>query len=204
MTFVNLRLVLGLQTLLFVGLGIGLWLLSGRELSTFLSVTPGEVGLGGAIGAGLIAVVWLLFRCAPVWSEKLVRLQARNFALLGQELSPATMGFIAVCAGVGEEALFRAGLQTLAADHLPLGLAIVLPSILFTLVHCSKPLVSVIQFSISCLLGLVYFYSGSLLAVMIAHAVYDVFALWFLQRELRRLELIGETKDNPEPVEVDD
>lgn len=194
---INIRLSLGIQTVIFVALGYGLWALSGRDSSTFVSFSWREVGLGLALGLGLIAAMEGLFRGLPAWGERIVRLQAHHFTVFGYPLSPGAIVFISVCAGVGEEALFRAGLQTIATDHLPVALAVVLASIPFTLVHASKPPVAVAQFMIGCLLGSAFVYTGSLLAVMIAHAVYDVFALWRLQREVQRLNLIDPTPEDP-------
>ena len=195
----TVRKSLGVQAVVFVALGCGLWVYSGRELSAFVSVTWREIGLGLAIGLGLIAIMAVLVRALPAWGEKLVRLQADSFTVFGYPLRPKTMVFIAICAGVGEEALFRAGLQTFAADHLSIALAVVLASIPFTLLHASKPLVAVAQFGISCLLGFAYFATGSVLAVMIGHALYDVFALWNLQRELERLDLVRKAEEDPDP-----
>jgi len=189
----NIRLSLVIQTVMFVALGYGLWTISGRDSSTFVNVSWRETGLGLAIGLGLIVAMEALFRGFPAWREKIVRLQAHQFTVFGYPLSPATIVFISACAGVGEEALFRGGLQTLTTDHLPVALAVALASIPFTLVHASKPLVAFPQFVIGCLLGLAFFYTGSLLAVMIGHAIYDVFALWCLQREVQRLGLIDTT-----------
>ena len=197
MASIHIRLSLGIQTVIFVALGYGLWAFSGRDSSSFVSFRWREVGLGLAIGLALIAAMEGLARGFPAWGEKIVRLQADYFTVFGYPLSPAAIIFISVCAGVGEEALFRAGLQTLAADHLPVALAVVLASIPFTLVHASKPPVAVAQFMIGCLLGSAFVCTGSLLAVMIAHAVDDVFALWRLQREVQRLELIDPAAEDP-------
>lgn len=197
MASINLRLSLGIQTAIFVSLGYGLWTISGRDSSTFVNVSWREISLGLAIGSGLIAAMEALFRGFPEWGEKIVRLQVHQLTVFGYPLSPAAIVFIAACAGMGEEALFRAGLQPLATDHLPAVLAVVLASIPFTLVHASKPLVAVAQFVIGCLLGSAFFYTGSLLSVMIGHAVYDVFALWRLQREIQRLDLIDPTVEDP-------
>ena len=64
---------------------------------------------------------------------------------------------------------------------------ILIASALFAVVHLSKPPIMGIIFAIGLLFGTIYYATGSLVLVMIAHAVYDVFALHYLMKEMRRL-----------------
>ena len=45
---------------------------------------------------------------------------------------------------------------------------------------------------IGCLFGVVYWQTESLLTVMVAHAVYDVYALWALQNAMHELGVFDE------------
>ena len=193
---INIRLYLGIQTVIFVALGFYIWTFLGHDSNTFASISWREIGLGFSLGMALIAAMAAFSSLFPTLSEKIVRLQTNQFIALGYPLSPFTIVFISTCAGIGEEALFRAGIQTLAIDYLPTWIAVILTSIPFTLIHASKPLVGAIQFMLGCILGSYFFYTGSLLAVMIGHAVYDIYALWSTQHEIQRLDLIDPTAED--------
>ena len=97
---------------------------------------------------------------------------------------------VSLGAGIGEEALFRGGVQTLAGEYMPAPLAVLVASALFAFVHMAKPPIAAIIFSIGVLFGTIYWQTGSLLMVMIGHALYDVFAIWYLQKEMHRLGVV--------------
>ncbi len=189
MSVAEIRTGLGAQAFLFVAIGLALWTVSGRQFFDFLAFSIEDVGLGIALGIGLITIAALFFHRLPSVSEKLVRLQARNFAFLEKRLSMPTIVFMSLCAGVGEEALFRGGLQTLLSDYTPIPLAIFVASFAFMLIHFAKPLIALIILLIGSFFGLAYWWTGSLLAVMLGHAIYDVYAFWHLQREMHRLDV---------------
>mgnify|MGYP000100173712 CR=1 FL=1 len=175
------------QTAGFVAAGLGLWIWSGRSASAFVSFGWHEFALGLALAGALIAIAAATFFGLPKLSEYLVRAQAPNLAFLERPLPFWAVVWISLGAGVGEEALFRGGVQTLAGDYLGVPLAIAFASALFAVVHFAKPLVAAIIFAIGVLFGCIYWLSDSLLAVMIGHALYDVFALWYVQKEMHRL-----------------
>ncbi len=183
----SLLSLMSLQTALLVLLGIGLWWVSGRALSDLISVDLRQIGLGLAIGTGLSVVVGIVFYSFPKVSEALVRAQGHNLKFLENRLSIGAIIVISIGAGVGEEVLFRAGVLSLASDYMAMPLAILLSSLLFALVHLAKPIISAIIFGIGCFFAVVYVQTGSLLAIIIGHALYDVFALWYVQKELRRI-----------------
>lgn len=187
-------LLMSLQTAVFLGVGIVLWTFSGRSAGEFLSVDTGQVLLGIAIAAGMSVTAGTVFFGLPRVAEYLVRAQAHTLALLGRLPMWAVL-CVSLGAGIGEEALFRGGIQTLASDYLGAPLAIVLSAALFALVHLAKPVVAVLIFLIGVLFGAIYWASDSLLAVMIGHALYDVFALWYVQKEMHRLGLFDTGED---------
>ncbi len=197
MSVADLAKGIGAQAFLFCALGAGIWAVSGREITEFVSVSVYEVAVGVGLGLALIAVAHVIFRGFPDLSEKLVRMQARNFAFLEKRLPMTMIIFISICAGVGEEALFRAGLMTILSDYTPFWVALVASSAVFTVIHFAKPLIASLIFIIGATFGLIYWWTGSLLIVMIGHAVYDVYALWYLQSEMHRLNVF-------EPLQEDD
>lgn len=184
--------LLGFQAIGMIALGQWLWSLSGREKAGFVSVSMTEVLQGLALGAALIALAFAMFRGLPRISEALVRMQAETYAFLGPKLGMPAIVFISLCAGVGEEALFRGGLQTFLGDYLGAPLAIVLSSAVFAAIHLGKPVITLLLLVVGLIFGTVFWLTGSLLAVMIGHALYDIWALRYLHCEFLRLGLVGE------------
>jgi uncharacterized protein len=178
---------LGLQALLFVAAGAAMWRFAGRELPAFVGFNWPAVAQGVAFGVALIAVAAALFKLFPKVLEHTTHLQSKMKDLFAGESDWKLFLWIALCAGVGEEALFRGGLQTLLGSWMAPAPAIFLSSLAFALFHLAKPLIAALIFLIGLVFGLVYWWTGSLLTVMIGHAVYDVWALRMLHRELKRL-----------------
>ncbi len=192
----SLLFLLSLQTVVLVLLGIGLWWSSGRGMADLISFDLHQIGLGLAIGAGLSVSVGAFFYAFPKISEALVRAQGHNLKFLENHLPFGAIIVVSIYAGVGEEVLFRAGILTLASDYMAMPAAILLSSVLFAVIHLAKPIISAIIFLIGCLFAVIYVQTGSLLAVIIGHALYDVFALWYVQKELRRIGYFEEQAEH--------
>lgn len=190
----KLLFFVGLQAFAFTAIGGALWVTSGRAHDTFITLAPWEAGFGLALALVLIALSAGLARAFPGYARWLVRTQARSYPFLKRRIGIGAILFISVCAGLGEEALFRGGLQTLSGDYLPAPLAIALAAALFALIHFARPLNSALIFAIGCVFGGVYWASQSLLTVIVAHAVYDVYALWALQEALHRMGIATEAQ----------
>ena len=182
-------LALTFQFTLFLVLGALLWHWSGRAIADFVRVDTRAVLQGLLLGGAMIGTAWGLFRRFPRQCEQLVRLQAETYAFFGKRVGWPLIILVSIGAGVGEEALFRGGVQTLVSDEVGPAGGIVIAAALFAGAHFGKPLIMALIFLIGALFGVVYAVTGSLLTVMIAHAVYDVFALKYLFAEMRRLEL---------------
>ena len=183
--------MMAVQLGLFVAGGIGLWLFSGRSLADFVKLDAAGLLLGVAVGGLLIGVMATLWKVFPATGERLIRLQAPTYLEFGRP-SPALIVFLSVAAGAGEEALFRGGLQTLLGDYMPIAAAIALAAAVFAIVHFAAPVVMALIFAIGTLFGVVYDLTGSLLAVMLAHTIYDIWALRFVFTEFDRLGLYDE------------
>jgi membrane protease YdiL (CAAX protease family) len=184
--------VLAAQACVMAALGAGLWHWSGREWADFLSLSAGEAAQGTALGLVLIALAMALFAGLPWVSEKLVRMQIETYGFLGSRLGFPAIVFISICAGVGEEALFRGGLQTILGDRLGTPAAIALSSAAFAAIHLERRVITAMLFLVGVVFGAIYSVTGSLLTVMIGHALYDVWALRYLLSEFKRLGLVGE------------
>lgn len=192
--------LIGVQALSFVTIGAALWTLADRPLGTFVTTSLIETCQGLLLALALIAVFGALGRAFPRYAEWLVRSQARQYPFLKNRISITAIIFISLCAGIGEEALFRGGIQTVLGDYLPIPLALALAAALFALIHFAQPVISALIFVIGCLFGAVYWHTGSLLTVMIGHAVYDIYALWAVQETMHRLGVFdnpAQTPDSP-------
>lgn len=180
-----------LQTIAFAGIGLGFWIFSGRSAANFVTFGASELLVGASLSIIFIAVAAGTFYGLPKVSEYLIRAQAHGLAFLESPLPFWAIVWISLGAGIGEEALFRGGVQTLAGDYLGAPMAIVLSAALFAIIHFAKPLIAAIIFAIGLVFGCIYWMTDSLLAVMIGHAFYDVFALWYVQKEMHRLGVFG-------------
>lgn len=188
------------QGTLFTLAGLGLWYLSGRPLEDFVTFSAREIALGFGFGAFLIAIAAAVFHGFPKLSEYLVRLQSATYRFLGPNLGWPAVILISLIAGISEEASLRGELQTWLGDQIGAVPAIAVASALFAALHLAKPLITALLFVIGVLFGVVYWYTGSLLAVMIAHVIYDVWALRYLNREMHRLGLFDEADALPAPL----
>lgn len=92
------------------------------------------------------------------------------------------LALLSLCAGVGEEMLFRGVVQASLMDWLGVGWGLALASLLFGILHPAS--VSYIVFTgvLGVYLGAIWLYNGNLLTVMVTHALYDLAALGYLIR----------------------
>lgn len=187
-------LALLLQGVLTTAAGVGLWYWSGRPVGALIAFAPIGIAWGLVFAATLIGAAAVLFRGFPKASDYLVRLQADTYRMLGPLGWPAIVT-ISLCAGISEEVALRAGLQTLLGDHLGPVAAIAIASAVFAALHMAKPLITALLFVIGVIFGMVYWATGSLLTVVIAHVLYDIWALRFLNQEMQRLGLFEDPED---------
>jgi membrane protease YdiL (CAAX protease family) len=181
--------LVGLQAAFFTVAGLAIFHQTDRPLAWF--VTFDQAGLVGglALALALILASMTLSALFPAYAQKLIRDQAHTYSFLKNRAPLPAVLFISLCAGIGEEALFRGGLQTWLGGFMSGPLALVLAALAFALIHFAKARVGALIFIIGCLFGWVYWYTGSLLTVMVGHALYDVYALWALQRAMRTMDL---------------
>ena len=194
----KLAVGLGLQAAVFSAAGAAMWYASGRSLHSFVDWSWASVAGGLMFGAALIAFAAAVFKLFPGFLETTTRLQAKMAGLFAAEVNWRAIVFISLCAGVGEEAFFRGGLQTWLGDHIGPGWAILVSSAGFALIHMAKPLIGALLFVIGLIFGVVYWWTGSLLTVVIAHTIYDIWALRVLHRELARLGLLAREEPSAE------
>jgi CAAX protease family protein len=111
------------------------------------------------------------------------------------EASAAQFALIAVLAGVGEELLFRGVLQSLFGQWTTPMMGLCITSLLFGLVHALSKLYFFLATAIGLCFGALVLQYNDLVAPMVAHSLYDFFALTYLSRRLR---LSGDSAPPPE------
>jgi membrane protease YdiL (CAAX protease family) len=176
-------------SLVLVALGLGYWL-EQPALQNLLEATPWENVL--AVGVGLLATVPMLAALVVIrrlsWGpvRRLCRLVDEHLMPLFADASLFGLLLLSLAAGLGEEVLFRGVLQNWFARWFGGDLgswgALLLVSLLFGCCHWLNATYAVFAFLVGLYLGIVYWLSGSLLCVVVAHAVYDFVALVWLLR----------------------
>lgn len=96
--------------------------------------------------------------------------------------SVAELALVSAAAGFGEELLFRGLLQTVLEDRFGWVAGLCLASVVFGLLHFITASYAVYAALMGGYLGGVWLFSGNLLVVMVAHALYDFLALVYLVR----------------------
>lgn len=84
---------------------------------------------------------------------------------------------ISALAGIGEELLFRVGLQAWFATHINIYLAILLPALIFGFLHFISFVYFVVATLMGIVFGLTYHFTDSTILIMLWHGVYDLIAL---------------------------
>ena len=155
------------------------------------------------LGQGLIAAVPILvavdlIRRIP-WEpiRELERLTDDGMIKSLLKLGPAELIVISICAGIGEELLFRGWLMYWLADGMAivapqadrmvlLMVALVVSSLVFGFFHPITRLYIVLASLMGLYFGALLLWTGNLLVPITAHAAYDAAQLLMARRELRQ------------------
>ena len=189
----KIMLLIGSQAAVFFFLGIVCWWASGRDIARFVVFDGRDLTLGVGFGLAMSAFAWAGFRLFPKAGDALMRMQAPTYPFLKNRLGPGAIVFLSLCAGIGEEALYRGGVQSWLSDWVGIAPAIAISSLIFAASHMARWPVGAIIFGIGILFGTIFWYTGSLLIAIVGHAVYDVFALAYLQDRLIALRVFDES-----------
>jgi len=172
--------LIGVQAVGLAVIGGAVWQAGGRPLSAM------QVLLGLCIAAVLVAAAAGLQALAPDLSHRLLIDQARAYPFLQEPLGWKALLWFSLCAGIGEEIAFRAGAQTWLSDQLGTLPGVILATAGFAAIHLSRPPIMLIQFVIGLAIALPFAWSGSLLAAIVGHTLYDIWALANLQKHVAR------------------
>lgn len=144
---------------------------------SWLTIQPMALLTHLLIGAVL---AYLVVKFEAYWGFNNSRLGA-DFVMLirfiGKQSIP-TLLFISVCAGIFEELLFRAVLQTLAIDKMGLIAGLLVVAVIFGLLHAVSLSYFTFTTLIGLVLGVVYYHYADLASLMAVHASYDFVALY--------------------------
>lgn len=176
----------GIVTLV-VAVEAGLLLLAaGLSWYTGLSLSPGELLPGVVLGVlATLPPWWLMLRLDSsrrAWARALLDWVDQNLGPLFREHSGASLAVIAVMAGLGEELLFRGILQQGLQGWLGPWPGLLLASLAFGVAHWVNRVYLFFGCLMGLYMGLLYWLTGSLLAAVVAHALYDFLALRRLQQ----------------------
>jgi hypothetical protein len=172
-------------TIGIVALALG-WLLDLPVLATLKwEIKTALVGLLGA------APMLCLFLCLLFsgWFRDFRRQVEPLIHRMFQGWSAGQLAVISILAGLGEELFFRGFIQGGLGRHLGDGAALIIASLLFGLVHWINRIYLIAATFMGLYLGLLWLWSGNLLAPVVAHAAYDFIALmWILRRTPGKVE----------------
>jgi hypothetical protein len=150
-----------------------------------LHPTPAALGLGAVAAVPLLlGLRWTLTTGAnPL--RRLVALVVEQLGPLLAPRSPVELALLAALAGLAEEVLFRGVVQAGLARVLPEGAALLAASAAFGLAHFITPTYALLAGLAGLYLGGLFLLQGSLLAPIVAHAIYDAVALNYVARLYR-------------------
>jgi membrane protease YdiL (CAAX protease family) len=142
------------------------------------------VGLAAVLP--MLAGLFLIDRYPVGPLRELKEFVDRHVVPLFQNTSVAQLALIALVAGIGEELLFRGLVQHALSEWIgpPQGvwLGLAVASVIFGICHWLTRTYAVLAGLIGIYLGLLLVVTGSILAPMVAHGVYDFVALIYLRR----------------------
>ena len=118
--------------------------------------------------------------------RRLLALVVEDLGPLLAPRSPLQLVLLAALAGFAEEILFRGVIQAGLARVLPESGALVVASAAFGLAHFITPTYAILAGLAGLYLGGLFLFQGSLVAPIVAHAVYDVVALNYVVRLYRQ------------------
>ncbi len=154
------------------------------DVHNLLSFGFRDIAAGVLATLPLIALLkWLLVTdWRPLANFRAAQLEF--FGSLGIPFTPGRSLVLALIAGIAEELLFRGVLQTVAERTFPVFAAILLTNAIFGALHARTLFYAILAMMIGCWLGLLFHWTGSLMAPIIAHALYDFIAFRWTQKAL--------------------
>jgi membrane protease YdiL (CAAX protease family) len=176
--------VSGEAGLLLLAWALGRWV-GISPVSSLAPVIEGLLwGTAGALPLGL--ALWWMLTTANASLRRLTALVEEELGALLAPLSSLELGILAAIAGFSEEVLFRGVLLPALARELSTVGGLLASSVLFGLVHFASRTYALLAGIMGCYLGILFLLSGSLVAPIVSHALYDFAALLVVARRARQ------------------
>lgn len=156
-----------------------------------MALTFLAIAFGVAATAPLCGFLFWFMRSNIPEIVKFRESQIEFFSQIGFEFTASRIALMAIGAGITEELLFRGVFQTWLSSMLPVAVAIILPNIVFGLLHARTALYAAIAGLVGCYLGVIFWISGNLVAPMVTHGLYDVVALELTRRAIASAKFAG-------------
>ncbi len=162
-------------------LGLALLMFWWTGLWPEIAFDPPSLAIGTGVGVACALLAVALFK----WGGAAARGLRDNVQPLLERFGDAslfTLAVVALSAGIGEEALFRGAIQTWVGSWGGVHVGVIVASVLFGLVHAVSVRYAVYVTLVGLILGYLFLFTGSLVAAVLAHAVYDfVLLMWLLR-----------------------
>ncbi|MBI1364837.1 MAG: CPBP family intramembrane metalloprotease [Alphaproteobacteria bacterium] len=174
--------VVGIAIMVAIAFGFGLLLKTPPLKDVMWNLR--DVAYGG-LAATPMALLLLWFSKAS-WPPiaRFRDSQIEFFAGIGFKFTPLRIAVMSFGAGLSEEMLFRGVFQTWTDRYLPFAAALILPNIVFALLHMRSLLYAAIAGIIGVYMGLLFAATGNLLTPIVAHALYDAIAFDYARRAI--------------------
>ena len=167
-------------SLAVVAIGLG-WLIGVKPLET-LTWEPAALVWGVVATLPLFVMLWLMLSFPRGPFRKLIEIVDELVVTMFHKASLAELAIVALMAGIGEELLFRGVVQTALAQWTGSPIAALLASgVLFGLIHSVTRTYAALAAVVGIYLGWLWLATGNMLSPVVAHAVYDFGALWYLR-----------------------
>lgn len=160
---------------------VGLMIL-GVVLAVFYQPWSWQGSLGWfAVPLGIVFGSLTYFVMFSVSTSKLVRINSIQSLLtmlhgLFKNFTWPQIVFVSILAGVGEEILIRGALQSFIVSLSSPLTGVVVASLIFGLLHFLTKTYVLITFLIGLVFAIAFYLTDSMLLVMVAHTVYDIWA----------------------------
>ncbi|QEG38376.1 CPBP family intramembrane glutamic endopeptidase [Roseimaritima ulvae] len=147
------------------------------------------LGVGVVATAPMLLAVWILERLNLTGVEELSRITKDRLLAPMRHLTVLELFAISVCAGLGEELLFRGWLQGWLigpldeASQVQIIVGVAVASLAFGLVHAMTPTYFALATLVGVYLGYLTILTENLLVPIVAHALYDAVQLIFAFRD---------------------
>lgn len=167
---------------LALALAFGLAWALGVPLLRLFRFTAPAVAWGAAAAVGILVALLPMARSDWPPFRRLTRVVREFAARFFSDATLLDLALVSAAAGIAEEALFRGAIQVGLEDAVGTGPAIGIGALLFGLAHFVTPTYAIVATAMGIALGLLMAATGDLAAPVVAHALYDFLALFFLVR----------------------